>query len=81
MKMDAEKARAMVAGFYERGAEKVYVLEPAPVANAVITAMFAVKLPSDPAQRKQCFEWQARQNEGEEPSPDYGEKYLMIETD
>ena len=81
MEMSIEKARAMVAGFYERGAERVYVLDPTTLGDTVLTAQFAVKLPQDPAQRKQCFEWEASQQEGEDPSPDLGQKYLLITTD
>jgi hypothetical protein len=81
MEMPTAKAQEMVAGFYQRGAEKVYVLDPTQIGNGVITAQFAVTLPQDPTQRRQCFEWQARFEEGEEPDQDVGQKYLLITTD
>ncbi len=81
MEMSLDNAREMVAGFYERGAEKVYVLEPEPTASAVVTAAFGVKLPSDAAKRKQCLEWAARYEESGGPTPDQGQRYLTIETD
>jgi ribosomal protein S27E len=81
MEMPAEKARALVAGFYERGAEAVYVLDPSPLGNSVVAAMFAVKLPQDPARRKECLDWETRSLQAEEPTQDMGQKYLMITTD
>ena len=54
MEMSAENARAMVAGFYERGAEKVFVLDPTTSGNSLVTAQFAVKLPKDAAARQKC---------------------------
>jgi hypothetical protein len=81
MEMSIEKAREMVAGFYQRGAEKVYILDPTTINNAVITAQIGVKLPRDSAQRKQCLEWAAKYEEEEQPSPDRGQKYLLITTD
>jgi hypothetical protein len=71
----------MVAGFYQRGAEKVYILDPTTIGNAVITAQIGVKLPRDPNQRKQCLEWAAKYEGEEQPSPDRGQKYLLITTD
>ncbi len=81
MGMSIEKAREMVAGFYERGSAKVCIIEPTTMGNTVNAAQIAVKLPQDPAQRKQCLEWAARYEEGEPPSPDRGQKYLLITTD
>ena len=81
MEMPAEKARSLVAGFYERGAVKVYILDPTPLGNTVLTAQIAVKLPSDPAQRKACLEWETQALQGEEPTSDFGQKYLMLMTD
>lgn len=81
MEMSLDNARAMVAGFYERGAEKVYVLEPEPIASAVVTAAFGVKLPSDAAKRRQCLDWAARYEESDGPTLDQGQRYLTIETD
>ncbi len=81
MEMSLDNAREMVAGFYQRGAEKVYVLEPEPVASAVVTAAFGVKLPSDAAKRKQCLEWAAKYEETDGPTPDQGQRFLTIETD
>jgi hypothetical protein len=75
--MEIGKARAMVAGFYERGAEKVYVLEPKTVGDKLIAAQIAVKLPSDPAQRKKCFAWGATSTDGQGTTDD-GEKYLVM---
>ncbi len=81
MKMSNEQARALVAGFYERGAEKVYVLDPAKIGQSVISAEVAVKLPSDPARRKSCFEW-CNQHFGEDdPEVDKGQSYLLMMTD
>jgi DNA-directed RNA polymerase subunit RPC12/RpoP len=81
MEMSIENAREMVAGFYQRGAEKVYILDPTTINNAVITAQIGVKLPRDSAQRKQCLEWAAKYEEEEKPSADRGQKYLLITTD
>jgi hypothetical protein len=71
-------ARAMVAGFYDRGAQKVYVIDPNPVPNAVMTAQLAVELPQDPSQRKQCLEWAAKYEGPEDAPVDLGQKYLLI---
>jgi hypothetical protein len=81
MEMPTQTAQEMVAGFYERGAEKVYVLDPTSISGTLLTAEFAVKLPKDPAQRKQCLEWAAKYEEGESPAADVGQKYLLITTD
>jgi hypothetical protein len=79
--MPIENAREMVAGFYQRGAEKVYILDPTTTGNAVITAQIGVKLPEDPTQRKQCLEWAAKYDGGGPPSLDQGQKYLVVTTD
>jgi hypothetical protein len=79
--MGNERARAMVEGFYERGAERVYVLEPDTLGPSVVSAMIGVQLPKDPALRKKCLEWEANYREGEEPTRDVGQKYLLITTD
>jgi hypothetical protein len=81
MELGNDRARAMVAGFYERGAEAVYVLEPEQVGPNVITALFAIKLPKDPAKRTECFAWEVQCLGGEEPTKDEGQPYLMIATD
>jgi ribosomal protein S27E len=81
MEMPTQTAREMVAGFYERGAEKVYVLEPDSVGDQWLTAQFAVRLPKDPAQRKQCLEWAAKHEGSASPAPDLGQKFLLITTD
>ncbi len=81
MGMTAENARAMVAGFYERGAEQVYVLDPTKIGAVVRTAEFIVKLPQEPAQRRKCLEWAAKYPEQDQPAADQGQKYLMISTD
>jgi DNA-directed RNA polymerase subunit RPC12/RpoP len=81
MEMSIENAREMVAGFYERGAEKVYIIDPTTIGNALITALIGVKLPQDSTKRKQCLEWAAKYEEGGAPSPDQGQKYLLITTD
>jgi hypothetical protein len=81
MEMDMQRARDMVAGFYDRGAEKVCTLDATTLGNAVVTSMFAVKLPADPAKRKQCLEWEVNYLQGEAPTKDFGQKYLMITTD
>jgi hypothetical protein len=81
MEMSIENAREMVGGFYQRGAEKVYVFDPTTLGNTVITAQIGVTLPSDTAQRKQCLAWAAKYEGGEPPSPDQGQKYLLITTD
>jgi hypothetical protein len=79
--MITDRAREMVAGFYQRGAEKVYVLDPTESGHAHITAQFAVKLPQDPTQRRQCFQWQAQFEPEAQPDQDVGQKYLLITTD
>jgi DNA-directed RNA polymerase subunit RPC12/RpoP len=81
MGMSAENARSMVAGFYERGAERVYVLEPTKIGAVDRTAEVVVKLPQEPAQRRKCLEWAAKYPEQGPPSPDQGQKYLTISTD
>jgi hypothetical protein len=81
MEMSAEDARTMVAGFYERGAQGVYVLEPEKVGDVVMANQFAVKLPENPAERQKCLEWAAKYEDGAQPSPDHGQKYLIISTD
>ena len=79
--MPLPTAREMVAGFYERGAEKVYVLDPSSINGGFVTAEFAVRLPQDPARRKQCLEWAAKHEEADSPAPDVGQKFLLITTD
>ena len=79
--MGNDRARAMVAGFYERGAKQVSVLDASPLGNAVITAMLAVELPDEPDKRTQCLAWETQYLEGEEPTKDFGQKYLLITTD
>jgi hypothetical protein len=81
MEMPVQTAREMVAGFYERGAEKVYVLDPSSVNGTLLTAQFAVRLPQDQTLRKRCFEWQAKHEGDESPAPDLGQRYLLITTD
>ena len=81
MEMPVQTAREMVAGFYERGAEKVFVLDPTSINDALLTAQFAVRLPQDPPRRKRCFEWAANYRRDESPAPDLGQKYLLITTD
>ncbi len=79
--MPSEEARVMVAGFYERGAESVYVLEPASIGNAVLTGGFAVKLPEDPVRRRKCLTWAAKHEDDGPTTSDLGRKYLLITTD
>jgi hypothetical protein len=81
VKMSAEDARTMVAGFYERGAQGVYILEPSNDGDVVMASEFAVKLPQEPAQRQKCLEWAAKYEGGGPPSPDHGQKYVTISTD
>ncbi|MHB1558905.1 MAG: hypothetical protein ACYC61_15740 [Isosphaeraceae bacterium] len=81
MKMSLDTAREMVAGFYQRGAEKVYVLEPETLGSSVMTAEFGVTLPTDAAKRKQCLEWAAKYEESDGPTPDQGQRYLLVATD
>ena len=70
----------MVAGFYERGAERVYVLDPTKVSGVLVTSQIAVKLPKEPAQRRKCLEWAAQHEDGEIEN-DRGQKYITIFTD
>lgn len=79
--MGNERAREMVNGFYERGAEAVYVLDPDTLGDVVVAAEIAVKLPADAAKRKECLAWEVQFLEGEEPTKDLGQKYLLISTD
>jgi len=79
--MSTENARTMVAGFYERGAKQVYVLVPITTGNGVMTNLFAVELPQEPAQRSKCFEWVANCPAEEQLSAEQGLKYLLISTD
>jgi hypothetical protein len=79
--MPIEKARTMVEGFYERGAQQVYVLEPTKTGQGFTTSQIAVKMPQDPAQRQKCLEWAAQHEEGGQPSKDQGQKYLVIATE
>lgn len=78
--LSTEAARAMVAGFYERGAESVHVLDSEPTGASLVAVNFAVKLPVEPDKRKQCLEWQARTFSIPEPTADVGQKYLLITT-
>ena len=81
MEMGNDRARAMVAGFYERGAKRVSVLDASPLGNTVVTASLAVELPDEPAKRSQCLAWETQYLEGEDPTKDLGQKYLLITTD
>jgi RNase P subunit RPR2 len=81
MEMSLENARAMVAGFYERGAAGVYVLEPTKIGDAVTASEFAVKLPPEPEQRQKCLAWAAPYQGREQPAKDYGQKYIIISAD
>ena len=81
MEMSPQTAQEMVAGFYERCAEKVYVLDPASINGTFLTAQFAVRLPKGPAPRKRCLEWAAKHEGDESPAADVGQKYLLITTD
>jgi hypothetical protein len=81
MEMSAEDARTMVAGFYERGAHQVYVLDPTKIGNGVVISELAIKLSQDPSQRQQCLAWAAKHQEGDQPAADQGQKYLLISTD
>ena len=76
-----ERAREMVEGFYHRGAEKVYVLEPSPFGKNLVTASFAVKLPVDPANRKECFAWESKIAGEEGTDADVGQKYIAVSVD
>ena len=79
--MGNERARAMVAGFYERGARRVSVVDASPLGNTIMTAMIAVELPDEPDKRAQCLAWETQYLEGEEATKDLGQKYLLITTD
>jgi hypothetical protein len=81
MEMDNPRARQMVAGFYERGAKRVSVLDATKIGNTVVTASIAVELPADPAQRKKCFDWEVQYLQGEDPTKELNQKYLVISTD
>jgi hypothetical protein len=81
MEMAPDAARAMIAGFYERGAKRVSVLDPTTLGQTVLTAMIVVELPAELAKRKRCFEWETRYLKGEVPTRDFGQKYLLIVTD
>ena len=79
--MPTQTAREMVAGFYERGAGKVYTLDPSSVNGMLVAGQLAIRLPQDPARRKRCFEWAAKHDRGAVPAPDLGQKYLLITMD
>jgi ribosomal protein S27E len=79
--MGNDRARVMVAGFYERGAKRVSVLDPSTEGNAVLSTMIGVELPSEPDKRKQCLAWETQFLEGEDPTQEVGQKYLLISTD
>ena len=79
--MQPQAARDLVAGFYERGAEKVYILEPTSIGKRSETSEIGVKMPQNPAQRKKCLQWAAKHEGDATPSPDLGQKYLLIMTD
>ncbi len=80
-KMSNEQARALVAGFYDRGAEKVYVLSPVQTGQSVTSAEVAVKLASDPAKRKNCLDWCNQHFGQDDPEFDKGQAYLVMMTD
>jgi ribosomal protein S27E len=79
--MGNDRARAMIDGFYQRGARRVSVLDASPLGNTVVTNMIAVELPDEPAKRAECLAWEVHYLEGEDPSKDVGQKYLLITTD
>ncbi len=79
--MGRERARAMVAGFYERGATRVSVLDVGPLGNTIMTSTIAVELPSEPDKRKGCLVWETQYLGGADPTTDVGQKYLLIMTD
>jgi DNA-directed RNA polymerase subunit RPC12/RpoP len=79
--MGNDRARAMIDGFYQRGARRVSVLDASPLGNAVVTNTIAVELPDEPAKRAECLAWEVQYLEGEDPSKDVGQKYLLITTD
>lgn len=81
LEMGDEQARIMVEGFYDRGAEGVYVLEPSTLGDSVVTSQIAVKLPADPAMRQDCLTWAAPYLEADGPIPDDGQTYVMVSTD
>jgi hypothetical protein len=80
MGMPAETAGTMVAGFYERGAQRVYVLEPNKEGGIVTASEFAVKLPQDAVQRQNCLQLAAQYQGGGPPATDHGQKYVIIST-
>jgi hypothetical protein len=76
--MSVAKARELVTGFYEHGAEKVYAVNPVTIGNTVLAAII-VKLPSDLAKRRECLNWHMGAQPGREaPSLDFGQQYLSI---
>jgi len=81
MGMDPGRARGLVAGFYERGADGVHVLDPTKAGDAVVASEIVVTLPADPARRKACIDWENEGTGGEGGSDDFGQKYLIIHTE
>jgi hypothetical protein len=79
--MGNDRARAMIAGFYERGAKRVSVLAAAPLGDVVVTAVLAIELPDEPDRRSMCLAWEAQYLEGVDPTGDLAQKYLLIMTD
>jgi hypothetical protein len=71
----------MIAGFYDRGAKRVSVLDASKIGNAVVTSQIAVELPDEPGKRTQCLAWEAQSLGEGEPSKDLGWKYLVVTTD
>ena len=80
LEMGNGRARAMVAGFYDRGAKRVSVLDASPLGNAVVTAMLAIELPDEPDKRSLCLAWETQHLEGVDSTGDLGQKYLLIMT-
>jgi hypothetical protein len=79
--MPADSARNLVAGFYEKGADKVFILSPANKGNNLVSSALAVQLPKDSAKRKACLGWQTEFQKLEEPAKDVGQKYILIPTE
>ncbi len=79
--MGAKRAREVVNGFYDRGAEKVMVVDTTRAGDKLVTSTLIVQLPPDQSRRAMCLDWEAAANDKGAPEKDRGQKFATILTD
>ena len=74
---------ALIKQFYAAGAVHVWVVDTDKVAQTEVASQFVVQLPAASPARAQVFACEARfrQQYDEDPTPDTGQKYLLLYTD